>query len=105
MAKLMHIKSTDGTEEQYMFFCPGCKCGHAVRITAADPRKSRWAWNGSLEKPTFTPSILTWSQVGTERKNVCHSFVTDGTIQFLGDCHHSLKGQTVEIPEWDDACF
>lgn len=28
----------------------------------------------------------------------CHSFVTDGRIQFLTDSWHSLKGQTVDLP-------
>lgn len=32
----------------------------------------------------------------------CHSFVTDGRIQFLGDCTHSLAGQTVDLPDWVD---
>ena len=30
---------------------------------------------------------------------VCHSFVTDGRIQFLGDCTHDLAGHTVELPD------
>jgi hypothetical protein len=30
---------------------------------------------------------------------VCHSWVTNGRIQFLSDCTHSLKDQTVELPE------
>jgi hypothetical protein len=34
----------------------------------------------------------------TER--VCHSFITDGQIQFLGDCTHPMAGQTVPIPKW-----
>jgi len=33
---------------------------------------------------------------------VCHSFVTDGRIQFLGDCTHNLAGQTVDLPEITD---
>lgn len=32
-------------------------------------------------------------------KEVCHSYVTDGKIRFLGDCTHKLVGQTVELPE------
>ena len=28
----------------------------------------------------------------------CHSFIKDGQIQFLGDCTHSLAGQTVALP-------
>jgi hypothetical protein len=27
----------------------------------------------------------------------CHSFITDGKIEFLSDCTHSLAGQTVEL--------
>jgi hypothetical protein len=33
---------------------------------------------------------------------ICHSFITDGRIQFLGDCTHRLAGQTVPIPDWED---
>lgn len=33
---------------------------------------------------------------------LCHSFVTDGKIQFLNDCFHSLKGQTVDLPDWEE---
>ena len=29
----------------------------------------------------------------------CHSFVTDGRIQFLSDCTHALAGQTVDLPD------
>jgi hypothetical protein len=32
---------------------------------------------------------------------VCHSFVTDGRIQFLTDCTHAFAGRTVDLPEWD----
>ena len=30
---------------------------------------------------------------------VCHTFVTDGRIQFLSDCTHALAGQTVDLPD------
>jgi hypothetical protein len=37
---------------------------------------------------------------GDERKTfVCHSFVTDGRIQYLGDCTHAMAGQTVDLPD------
>jgi hypothetical protein len=35
-------------------------------------------------------------------KQVCHSFITDGFIQFLDDCTHPLAGQTVEIPDMNE---
>jgi hypothetical protein len=35
------------------------------------------------------------------KPSICHSFVTDGRIQFLNDCTHSLAGQTVDLPDFD----
>jgi len=75
------------------FHCPGCGYGHAVRIKGSEPV---WQWNGDLNKPTFSPSLLV---NGTWAEKRCHSFIRDGKIQFLGDCFHHLKGQTVEPPE------
>lgn len=80
-----------------MFTCPGCECGHRIRVRiGTGPHKSpSWEWNGSLEAPTFKPSILVEGQIR------CHSFVTNGKIQFLADCSHKLAGQTVELPNWE----
>ncbi len=39
------------------FECPGCGCAHALNISQDVPRP-RWSWNGSVARPTFTPSIL-----------------------------------------------
>ncbi len=81
----------------YVFHCPGCKYSHPFEVDA--PNGTGWTWNGSLEKPTFTPSLLVAKDMPSAR---CHSFVTDGRIQFLGDCFHALAGQTVELPNWDE---
>lgn len=82
----------------YMYWCPGCRGPHhvPVRQSAALPQGPVWAWNGSTEKPTFSPSILLSDERGTK----CHVFVRDGVIQFLGDCAHGLANQTVPIPPW-----
>ena len=34
------------------------------------------------------------------RPLVCHSFVRNGRIEFLGDCTHGLAGKTVDLPKW-----
>ena len=78
-------------DERVFFFCPGCKCWHGVRI--AGEGHPRWLWNGSMESPSFTPSI--------NIEGVCHSFVVNGTIQFLLGSSHSRSGQTVELPDSD----
>lgn len=81
-----------GVQTVYWFHCPGCKCSHAFHVP-------HWSWNGSMDAPTFNPSLLCNPQDPDSR---CHSFVRDGKIQFLADCYHELAGQTVEIPEWED---
>ena len=63
-------------------------------------------YNGDAEKPTFTPSVLVTyngSDAGKDGAppSVCHSFVTDGRIQFLADCTHALAGQTVGLPDFE----
>ena len=66
------------------------------------PRMSSavWGFNGDLDHPTFTPSVLNISNWGPERRELrCHSFVTGGRIEFLGDFPHTLAGQTVDLPE------
>lgn len=98
------------------FKCPGCREGHVVRV---DPVLGAvWSFNGNGDAPTFSPSILVrgkqlerdaegqWTGEwvrgpdGKALDGVCHSFVTDGRIQFLDDCTHALAGQTVDLPDW-----
>lgn len=98
MAKIMVVEGEAGTpyEKRFMFQCPACGNCHGPNHT--------WGFNGDMDRPTFTPSLLVTSEYGPEdarRKRVCHSFITDGKIQFLSDCTHAMAGQTVEIPDWD----
>lgn len=88
-------------DELLRFHCPGCNSHHHVQH--GSEIGPNWGWNGSLEKPTFTPSVLVTyegSDAGTNGAPpaVCHSFVTDGRIQFLGDCTHAMAGQTLDLP-------
>lgn len=87
--------------EVLSFRCPGCDRVHEVYIKPnCDPQSgASWTWNGSLDRPTFAPSILLKIEYTdpTRSNIVCHSFVTDGKIQFLGDCTHALAGREVEI--------
>lgn len=51
-----------------------------------------WTWNGSTDAPTLRPSVLSR---GHDWR--CHSWINDGAAQFLDDCSHELKGQTVAL--------
>ena len=78
--------------ERVSFSCPGCGWPHDINVAVnpAAPNRPVWTWNGSDEKPTFSPSILV---TGGELNGICHSFVRDGQIQFLSDCKHALAGK------------
>jgi len=100
------------------FKCPGCRLYHNLPVEGAG---TTWQFNGDVEKPTLSPSILArggccyqpdWHEQerrrgaeqcdkgrpdedGISMCHVCHSFVREGRIEFLSDCTHSLAGQTV----------
>lgn len=109
--KAKRVTNGDGSPYGVRFDCPGCKSPHVV---PTPPSPNAWGFNGSLERPTLTPSILLrtkdwdeWDDAANRPRNVrdvvCHSFVTDGRIQFLGDCTHALAGQTVDLPDIAEA--
>jgi hypothetical protein len=104
----------DGPTTGYMIFCPACECGHKFD-------SGRWTFDGDMERPTFSPSMLVksghyasghqgscWCTYNAEHPDdpapfqcsVCHSFVRDGRIEFLSDCTHRLAGQTVDLPDF-----
>jgi hypothetical protein len=85
-------------ERGYRFRCPGCEMTHAFRTEGEEPR---WQFNGDVERPTVSPSLLvSWTQGKQREPRTCHSFVRDGMIQFLADCTHALAGKTVPLEPW-----
>lgn len=85
-------------------WCPGCDHAKGIPVPAEDgtlpPEGPHWTWNGDLERPTLSPSILQEQGVTLSR---CHSYLHEGRWQFLGDCSHELAGRTVDmvpLPDW-----
>jgi hypothetical protein len=84
---------------------------HMLTVRGHSPGP-RWDWDGNLEAPTLSPSILTRSDHKRRRVDgelvdagpfVCHSFLRAGVFEFLGDCTHPLANQHVpipDLPEW-----
>lgn len=94
-----HIESG---ELNYWFFCPGCEQAHRYAVQAPAGKPS-WTFDGNLQSPTFTPSLLMRSTYGPQNEpQVCHLFLTGGQLQFLADCTHALAGKTVPLPELPD---
>lgn len=116
MPKLKRVDLPDDVTA-YKFWCPGCQEAHAVKVSK---RGDGWGFDGNLEKPTFSPSVLTttghyvqghegtcWCDYNREHPDQpapftckrCHLFLRQGVLQFLGDCTHELAGKTVDLPE------
>ena len=88
--------------EALMFCCPGCaeRGGDGIHMLPVNSavKTPSWVWDGNLDAPTLSPSILTRTD-----DTVCHSFLRAGVFEFLSDCTHSLAGQTVpmgDLPTW-----
>jgi hypothetical protein len=82
--------------------CPAPNCGLVrIPVEGSTSGETKWAWNGSLDKPTLTPSVkVTWDFGDPPAThNCCHFNVTDGVIHFHGDCTHDMKNQTIPMPE------
>ena len=97
-AQLLKI---DASETRIIWHCPGCKCSHGVPVP---PHPHAWQWNGSLDAPTLSPSVVVrYEDIGgglpKDRPAVCHCFIRDGRIEFLSDCTHDHAGKTVEMIE------
>lgn len=85
-------------------WCPGCKDLHAVTVSGSG--SVQWQWDGNLERPTISPSILVRYDFKDRPSVICHSFVRDGVWEFLPDSTHPMAGQHVPMsgvtPEWPD---
>lgn len=92
MSKIF-AKILNDAKVHYYFLCPGCDEIHGI--------DEKWSFpGGDVEKPTFHPSVLVRHYRGGKEFARCHSFIREGKIQFLGDCSHSLKNQTVDLPDF-----
>lgn len=98
--RILHrIADNDGKPVGWMFWCPACENCHAYYVEQPNgSNKAQWQFNGNIEKPTFTPSLLAYRTLSNgQRETICHLFVTDGLIQYQGDCPHKLAGQTIPM--------
>lgn len=106
-------------EGGYIYWCQGCEEIHTVKT---DGPGAIWGFDGNVDAPTFTPSVLvtsghyvsfhkpgsdcwcTYNAKRPERPSPfkcrrCHTFIRGGMVQFLSDCTHAFAGQTLPLPD------
>lgn len=111
-SQLRTVKHGDVSYQALAFVCPACiemVGGSGLHLLAVNPNSSgarllearsqinkpMWNWDGNLEKPSLSPSILTHS--GKDGR--CHAYLRAGVMKYLDDCTHSMKGKQVPIPD------
>lgn len=94
-------------QEGLLYWCQGCNSAHSIRT--AGPHS--WGWNGDVERPAFSPSVLTTYTPGgglprepDDPPERCHTFVgcngaQPGEVIFLSDCTHALAGTVQPFPD------
>lgn len=113
MSRIVSVRRFPDSAHLTMW-CPGCKSGHTITVDSEDG----WTWDGNEDRPTISPSILSWPRKTlidhdlegdalTDPSNVrdiprCHSFVRAGRWEFLADSEHDLAGQTVDVQPFPD---
>ena len=90
--------------ESYWFWCPGCKTNHryVIKLPTGETGPC-WTFDGNLEAPTFSPSLLCNRNATPEDVKLgvhrCHLFLRKGMVEYLSDCTHELAGKTIPVQE------
>lgn len=84
----------------FSFWCPGCEEPHGYYTVGPQA----WTFNGNLDKPSFSPSLLLECPKHPDPKQRrCHLFLTDGVIHYCSDSTHALAGKSVPLTDhWPD---
>lgn len=93
----------------YEFKCPGCGHLHCF-YTKESNYVHAWEFNGNMDNPTFTPSLLNRNGKYADPNFIdtgnistqCHLHVTNGKIQYCQDCTHSYNGKIIDMVDFED---
>lgn len=124
MTKYLTLKWRSDGPGRLSFYCPSCLDIHTVSIPdETKPNVHTWGFEFKDNKVTLTPSVALrsghyserfkpgdncWCTFNKEHPDdpskfkcgICHSFIINDRIQFLGDSTHILANQTVELPNF-----
>ena len=92
------MTTTEGGGENWWFWCPGCETHH-IFTTKRGPKEKGPIWIKVKDEITFSPSLICNQTRADPARGIhrCHLFLKKGMVQFLGDCTHKLKGQTLPV--------
>ena len=93
------MKECEPHEATYVeFLVPSIMFEYRRLRVSGKPGPNIWVWNFDVNKPTFSPSVLsTASWAGKPWK--CHSYVKNGVVQFLPDCSHENAGKMLPLKD------
>lgn len=63
VARLVTTTYEHGDVRSVWTWCPGCDRLHPFRLAPGDERGVFWEWDGNLDVPTFSPSLLVYGSV------------------------------------------
>lgn len=115
MVKLVKLDTHYWPLGGYGHWCPGCGYGHEINVDTPNHSGAKWAFDGNVNSPTFTPSVNIRRgrfadpeykpEEGHDLSGVCHYNITAGRIIFHPDSTHSLSGQTVDLPDIPEGVY
>ena len=111
--RIREYSNQGGQRVGYVFKCPGCTAWHRARgssdkftewhLVRTEPWDRGggepgpvWGFSGSVESPTFSPSLLIHPD-GEISHPRCHLFVVAGQIRYCADSEHPLAGKAVDM--------
>lgn len=85
-----------------------CVCPSQWHVFPKQPLNNgaKWAFNGDMEKPTFTPSMNVGVNMPGPHHNPecetwrCHFIVTAGVAHYCGDCTYHA-GESIPLQAWE----
>lgn len=91
----LHEWEGDYPGKSVQVYCPGCECMHSFTIEApVGPTGKQlnngitWEWDGNLERPTFSPSLLCFNTVHVCRDEHTYTLCEDTDFESCGHRSH-----------------
>ena len=87
------------TTNIFKHWCTGCNTSHDIDIFKESHRC--WDFNGSIDYPTFRPSMKVYSG----DQIICHYNLVEGVIHYLGDSLHEMSGKSIALANLPEHSF